>query len=83
MDQSGSDIAYMGTDLLAPRDIIKLKRRAVRRYYRRLSYILKRLLKIRTFDEAVNYPRMGSAAADRFTRLRGYHRKTGVSCIKK
>ena len=29
MDQSGSDIAYMGTDLLALRD--KLKRRAVRR----------------------------------------------------
>ncbi|MEW5692846.1 MAG: radical SAM protein [Candidatus Hydrogenedentota bacterium] len=50
MDQSGSFIT-MGTGVLSAEDIYRLKNEAYCKFYFRLDYLLKRLLKIRTMDE--------------------------------
>lgn len=50
MDQSGSFVV-MGNDSLSRTDIEFLKKKAVREFFLRPSYIWKRLIKLRTFHE--------------------------------
>jgi len=50
MDQSGTEIA-MSTKYLNQEDVKKLRQRAVKEFYLRPKYLIKRLFKIRTFYE--------------------------------
>ena len=50
MDQSGSFVV-MGNDSLSPRDIERLKKKAIREFFLRPSYLWKRLVKVRTLHE--------------------------------
>ena len=50
MDQSGSFVV-MGNDLLSPRDIERLKKKAIHKFFLRPSYLWKRLVNVRTLHE--------------------------------
>jgi radical SAM superfamily enzyme YgiQ (UPF0313 family) len=60
MDQSGSFVV-MGNDLLSPHDIDRLKKKAIRDFFLRPSYLWKRLIKVRTFHELKKLIRGGWA----------------------
>lgn len=60
MDQSGSFIS-MGNDSLSPADIERIKKKAVREFFLRPSYLWKRLIKVRTLHELKKLLRGGWA----------------------
>lgn len=59
MDQSGDEIT-MGTGLVSREQLELIKRKAYRSFYFRPSYILKRLIGIRSWQEFVNHIREGA-----------------------
>jgi len=64
MDQSGATIA-MATRTLSREEVMRFKRRAVRRFYLRPGYLLHRALSVNSFAELAAHVREGLALAAR------------------